>query len=64
MKMKACDFCVRAALTIICLAASALVGKAQFYSLGDDPGRLRWNHFETPHYRIIHPRGVDSLATV
>ena len=64
MKMKACDFCVRAALTIICLALSTWASKAQFYSLGDDPGRLRWNHFETPHYRIIYPRGLDSLAIV
>ena len=41
-----------------------MAAKAQFYSLGDDPGRLRWRTFETPHYRIVYPRGLDSLALV
>ena len=41
-----------------------MAAKAQFYSLGDDPGRLRWRTFETPHYRIVYPRGSDSLALV
>ena len=35
---------------------------AQFYEYGQDAGTLRWNHFSTPHYRVIYPRGVDSLA--
>ncbi|MCR5351742.1 MAG: hypothetical protein K6E35_04540, partial [Bacteroidales bacterium] len=35
---------------------------AQFHTLGDDPGGLRWNSIETPTYRVIYPRGLDSLG--
>jgi hypothetical protein len=35
---------------------------AQFYEYGQDAGNLHWNQFKTPHYRVIYPRGVDSLA--
>ena len=36
--------------------------KAQFYEYGQDAGRLRWYQFETPNYRVIFPKGIDSLA--
>jgi hypothetical protein len=35
---------------------------AQFYEYGQDAGRLKWNTFSTPHYQVIYPRGVDSVA--
>jgi hypothetical protein len=35
---------------------------AQFYTQGADPGSIRWNSVETPTYRVIYPRGLDSLA--
>ncbi|MGW8314382.1 MAG: TolB family protein [Bacteroidales bacterium] len=34
----------------------------QFYEYGQDAGTLKWNHFRTPNYHVIYPRGVDSLA--
>ena len=34
----------------------------QFYEYGQDAGTLKWYQFKTPHYSIIHPEGVDSLA--
>ena len=37
---------------------------AQFYVTGDDPGKLRWNFFDTESYRVIYPEGADSLAFV
>ncbi len=37
---------------------------AQFYVTGDDPGRLKWNSIESENYRIIYPKGLDSLAKV
>ena len=40
MTKTACDFSIKAALTIICLTLSMMAAKAQFYSLGDDPGKL------------------------
>jgi hypothetical protein len=37
---------------------------AQFYEYGHDAGKLHWSRFSTPHYRLIFPVGVDSLARV
>ena len=36
--------------------------RGQFYQYGQDAGSLKWVQFKTPHYSIIHPEGVDSLA--
>jgi hypothetical protein len=36
--------------------------KGQFYEYGQDAGQLKWYQFKTPHYTVIHPGGVDSLA--
>ncbi len=38
--------------------------RAQFYTMGADPGGLRWSSLDTPTYRVIYPRGLDSLARV
>lgn len=35
---------------------------AQFYEYGQDAGTLKWYQFETSNYRVIFPKGVDSLA--
>ena len=35
---------------------------SQFYEYGQDAGSLKWYQFKTPHYTMIHPGGVDSLA--
>lgn len=43
---------------------AALPASAQFYTLGDDPGGLKWYSLDTPHYRIIYPAGLDSLSRV
>lgn len=49
-------------LTLCLLTACLFPARAQFYLSGDDPGRLRWNSIETPHYQLIYPVGADSLA--
>ena len=46
------------------LLGLALPLRAQFYTLGADPGGLRWSSLDSPTYRIIYPRGLDSLARV
>lgn len=46
---------------ILCLVAD-LFAYAQFFTAGDDPGYLRWSKIETDNYRVIYPRGLDSLA--
>lgn len=54
------------ALRISALLAMALLtsltGHAQFYSNGTDRGSTRWNSISTESYRVIYPRGMDSLA--
>ena len=41
---------------------SGFCARAQFYSYGNDRGSLKWSQLETPTYRIVYPRGLDSLA--
>ncbi len=54
---------LRCALIISTLLAP-IGARAQFFSQGEDPGRLRWYRIETPNYQIIYPEGTDSLARV
>lgn len=42
------------------LAATA--ASAQFHTVGDDPGSVRWKEARTARYRLIYPCGMDSLA--
>ena len=49
---------------ILLLAAaltSGTVASAQFFQSGSDPFGA-WSTIGTPHYRILYPRGLDSLA--
>ena len=46
------------------LAAGLLAGpfaSAQFYQAGNDPFS-RWSQMGTEHFRVVYPRGMDSLA--
>lgn len=36
----------------------------QFYTQGSDPGALKWSQIESQNYRVIYPKGLDSLAAV
>ena len=48
---------------ILLLFISAIT-KGQFYEYGQDSWTLKWHQFESPHYTVIHPEGVDSIALV
>ena len=50
----------------LCLALLVLPfrAQAQFSIPGDNPARVRWSQLETEHFRVVYPRGMDSLATV
>ncbi|MCQ2153006.1 MAG: hypothetical protein MJY44_00300 [Bacteroidales bacterium] len=37
---------------------------AQFSVGGTDPASVRWSEIEGSHYRVIYPRGMDSLGRV
>lgn len=47
---------------IIAALAVSITARAQFYSYGNERGSLRWSQIETPSYRVVYPRGLDSLA--
>ena len=47
-----------------CIFFAVQPAHAQFYTNGDDPGKTRWSRMDSPHYRIIYPSGLDSLARV
>ena len=40
----------------------SLTAGAQYYTLGADPSSLRWSMLRTDHYRVLYPRGLDTLA--
>ena len=46
------------------LLCTSLPAGAQFYLAGDDPWFKRWYSIESENYKIIYPRGLDSLARV
>lgn len=52
---------------IVLLFAGLIVSaaaSAQFYSGGEDPASVRWSVSRSAHYKLIYPRGMDSLARV
>ena len=53
---------LRCLLSIAVISISALSARAQFYLAGDDPGAVRWNYILTPNYKVIYPKGLDSLS--
>ena len=55
---------MRKCLIYICLLLMAVPARAQFYSDGCEPARLKWYSMDTEHYRFIFPEGLDSLTRV
>ena len=50
---------------IVCvLALTSVKANAQFSLTGDDPAALRWRQMETENFKLIFPKGEDSLARV
>lgn len=57
--MRAKEILIAAAL---CLAGPGAV--AQFYTNGTEPFSVKWSQIQTDNYKVIYPRGLDSLARV
>ena len=49
-------------LLLFLLVMPAFTARAQFYVEGQDPASAGWSFVQTPNYKIIYPRGSDSLA--
>ncbi len=43
---------------------ASLPAAAQFYTQGCEPAGVRWMQLGTQDYKVIYPRGLDSLARV
>ena len=52
---------MRRILPFLAALAWGTVASAQFYQSGTDPFGA-WSTANTPHYRILYPKGLDSLA--
>lgn len=51
-------------ILLLALMLLAIPVRAQFYVGGSEPASVRWSTIETQSYKIIYPRGLDSLAMV
>lgn len=49
---------------IILFILSSFFAHAQFYTVGDDPGSLKWYRIQNRNYSVIYPEGLDSLAYI
>ena len=46
-------------MALCCLPGAA---SAQFYLSGDDPASARWKYVESPHFKVIYPEPLDTMA--
>lgn len=51
-------------VSAIVLLLPPFAARAQFFTAGDDPWCGRWYSIESENYRIIYPKGLDSLSRV
>lgn len=35
---------------------------AQYFSIGNNPGRVKWSYLTSNNYRVIYPTAIDSAA--
>ncbi|MCF0173346.1 MAG: hypothetical protein HUJ91_06425, partial [Bacteroidales bacterium] len=55
---------MRRGLLVIFLTLLSVAGYSQYYTVGSDPWRVRWNIMRSENFRVIYPRPLDSLARV
>ncbi|MBQ9474923.1 MAG: hypothetical protein IJU69_01515 [Bacteroidales bacterium] len=53
---------IRILLTPVFFILTGAVCRAQFYTPGDEAASRRWQEISSAHFRLIYPRGKDSLA--
>ena len=52
----------RLCISLAIMLALSLAGSAQIYTPGANNPDVKWSTISTPAYRIIYPKGMDSLA--
>ena len=55
---------IKSPLACVMLFAASFTAAAQFYNFGTDPSFVKWSQIRTPDFRLVYPRGMDSLARV
>lgn len=55
---------IKSLLACVMLFAASFTAAAQFYNFGTDPSFVKWSQIRTPDFRLVYPRGMDSLARV
>lgn len=51
-------------LAILLFSSFFNIAYSQYYSLGGDPGRVKWNVIKTENFKLIYPAEIDSLARI
>lgn len=51
-------------VAILLLSSLSNPAYCQYYTLGGDPGRARWNVIRTDNFQLIYPAEIDSLARI
>ena len=49
-------------LCMLSIMALSIKASGQFYLTGEDPSGVKWNVIKSSNYKVIYPRGLDSLA--
>ena len=57
-------YVVLISLSFIFIALTVTPLKAQYYSLGNDPARLKWKQISFDGWKVIYPQEADSMARV
>lgn len=55
---------IKEVLTAAFLFVATFSASGQFYTNGTEPFSVKWSQIRTANYKIIYPRGLDSLAIV
>lgn len=50
---------------VLFIFLTLVVGKlafSQYFTSGEDPSRVKYNYINSPHFKVIYPRGTDDYA--
>ena len=61
MKSSNIKYLLKVSLLVVNIFVTTFLN-AQFFSFGNDPGRLKWDYIRVDKFRVIYPREIDSVA--